>query len=115
MINPEKRIEELEQQVKSLQKAVGSWKRKAKEQSPRPEFLRERHSGYRHYIDVILRDLPEDATLNETLQHIRTEILPVFFPYEYSSCFRTKKYGWVVTLEVDFQVDMAYHPDRNTN
>lgn len=101
----------LQTQVRSLQKAVGRWKRMAQGRAPRHEYLKERHDHDVHFIDVIVRDIPADTPLHEAQKHMLEIIIPDYHPYKYHACYRSKKYGWVCTLsKYDDEVDMVYNP-----
>jgi len=102
----EAKIKELEAEIERLKERVGHWKRLAKEQAPRNEFLKEVHSDGWHYKHLVLSEWPADFPLNETLYYIRTEIIPKYEPYAYCQCYRTRRLGWVAVLSKPKDVDM---------
>lgn len=107
----EREIDRLKKHVRDLQESVGRWKRQAQEQAPRPEYLKERHDHNVHFVDVIISDIPADTPLHEAQRHMLATIIPVYYPYQYHACYRSKKYGWVCTLsKYDADVDMTYLP-----
>jgi hypothetical protein len=110
----QKRINDLEQQNKSLQESVGRWRRKAQEATPRFEYVSERHERGFHYISVPAEGLPSDEPLHEAQEYIRAHILPKFYPYQYHSCYTSRRFGgWVVTLcTQDTIIDMNSFPSE---
>lgn len=105
-------IERLKAHIVELQEAVGRWRRMAQEKAPRPHYLKERHDHNIHFVDIIVSDIPPDTPLHDAQLHIKKTILPVYYPYAYHACYRSKKYGWVATLTVpDYEVDMSYRPE----
>ncbi|WP_226530870.1 hypothetical protein [Metabacillus niabensis] len=102
----EDKIKELETEIERLKERVGHWKRLAKGQKPRNEWLKESHYEGNHYKHLVLTQWPDDFPLNETLYYIKTEIIPKYEPYVYDQCYRTNRLGWVVVLVKHKQVDM---------
>jgi hypothetical protein len=94
------------EEKRKLQEDVGRWRRMAQEKKAKPEYLKERHDQGRHFIDIKIKDIPADMNLKDALAHIRTEILPVYYPYHYHAAYRSKKYGWVATLLRPDNTDM---------
>lgn len=98
-IKLQKRVADLQQQVRNLQESVGRWRQKAEESPPRFEYVSERHERGHHFISVPVAGLPSDMPLHETQEYIRAYILPRFYPYRYYNCYSSKRYGgWVATL-----------------
>jgi hypothetical protein len=83
-----------------LQEDVGRWRRFVQEKRAQPEYLKERHDQGRHFIDVVINDIPADLVLKAALLHIKKQILPLYHAegYYYHATYRSRKYGWVVTL-----------------
>lgn len=106
------RINELESEIERLKERVGHWKRLAKNQKPRNEFLKESHYEGHHYIHLVLSQWPPDFPLDETLEYIKKEVLPVYHPYVYDQCYRTNRLGWVVVLVKQKIIDMLHLPEE---
>lgn len=111
-ISKQKRIADLEQQVKKLQESVGRWRRKAQAAEPRFEYVSERYERGHHYISIPVEGLPSDAPLHEAQEYIRFHILPKFYPYRYHNCYSSWRYGgWIVTMvQEDKTIDMEEIP-----
>lgn len=103
----------LQDHIKYLQETVGRWKRMAQDKAPHPAYLKERHDHDVHFIDVIVSDIPSDTPLHDAQRHMLATIIPVYYPYKYHACYRSRKYGWVCTLsKYDDEVDMTYFPTK---
>ncbi|MEK5445175.1 MULTISPECIES: hypothetical protein [Bacillaceae] len=107
--------EEIERQkahIKKLQADVGKWKRMAREQKPKPEFIREQHDERgRHIIEIHLNGIPGDVGYLEALEHLKYEVLPHYYPYYYVACYQSQKYdGWIARLAKVDIIDMSYIP-----
>ncbi|WP_099354069.1 hypothetical protein [Fredinandcohnia onubensis] len=82
--------------IKKLQGDVGKWKRMAREQKPKPEFIREQHDERgRHIIEMHLKGIPGDVDYIEALEHLKYEVLPYYYPYYYVACYQSKKTRWM--------------------
>lgn len=104
--------------IKKLQGDVGKWKRMAREQKPKPEFIREQHDERgRHIIEMHLKGIPGDVDYIEALEHLKYEVLPYYYPYYYVACYQSKKHdGWVARIAKEDIVDMSYIPvNQDTN
>lgn len=112
-----KELERQKNHIEQLQKDVGSWRRMAKGNAPKPDFIREQHDERgRHIIEMHLRDIPGDLDYHAVLDHIKYELLPKHYPYYYYSCYQSKKYkGWIAKIAKDDYVDMSYIPDNSMN
>jgi len=108
----QKQIEMMEKRIKSLQESVGRWKRKARGAKGNFTYVSERHEHGRHFISVLVPNVPADSTIHEVQRFIRKYVLPKYYPYRYWSVYTSRKFGgWVVTLwKEDHTVDMSYVP-----
>jgi hypothetical protein len=116
-INLFNELERQKKHIESLQRDIGRWKRLAKGQASKPEFIREQHDERgRHIIEIHLRDIPGDLDYRAVLNHIKYELLPKHYPYYYYSCYQSKKYkGWIAKIAKDDNVDMSYIPENMNN
>lgn len=115
--NHHEEIVRLQDHIRKLQGDIGRWKRLAKEQGYKPEFIREQHDERgRHIIEMHLTDIPGDLDYHAVLNHIKYELLPKHYPYYYYSCYQSKKYkGWIAKIAKDDNVDMSYIPENMNN
>jgi hypothetical protein len=113
-IKLQKRVSDLEQQVKNLQESVGRWKRLAQEKGKevRFEYVQLRNERDYHYISVPVEGLPSDTPLHEAQEYIRLQVLPKFYLYRYYNCYSSRHYGgWVVTMMQEVRtIDMKSLP-----
>lgn len=108
----EHEVDRLNQHVRELQETVGRWRRMVQGRAPQPEYLKERHDQGRHFIDIVVNDIPADFPLRQALRHIKNTILPAYYPYQYHAAYRSKKYGWVATFLKYEPTNMTYKAEN---
>lgn len=98
----ENEIHRLNEHIKELKENVG-------------RYLKERHDQGRHFIDIVVNDIPADLPLREALRHIKNKILPAYQPYQYHAAYRSKRYGWVATFLKQESINMTYKAESEND
>ena len=82
-------VELLKAEKRSLQEAVGRWKRKALGAKANFVYVAERHESGIHYISIPV-PLPADDPLHEVQKFVRSAVLPKYYPYRYHNVYSSK-------------------------
>lgn len=91
-----------------LRQRIGEWRRKAQNEPPRREFLKEGYSSGWRYRVYVITEIPADLALDDVLEYIRFEILPSLDGYTFREVnYSTKFEGWLLTVKTDLYVDMS--------
>ena len=112
IVEMQKEIERLREQVKNLHSSINHWKRLAKQDRHILTCVRRGYSRGEEYRILVIDYIPGGLPIKEVIEHLKADFLPHIEPWKFERIDWSNRYkGWLVQVykaeRIDLYVDTS--------